>query len=695
VTYDAPPPTGGLVAAYGFNEGSGTVLTDLSGTGNQGAITAATWTATGKFGGALTFNATSWVTVPYAASLNLTTAMTLEAWVNPSQAVQWGTILMKEQPGNYAYVMYGASPTTPSAEINVGTNDAGQRVLSGTSALPLNAWSHVASTYDGTTLRLYVNGVEVSSRVISAPIVSTASGVLRLGGNGIWSEHFQGQIDEVRIYNRVLSASEIQADLNTPVGSSGPPVDGTAPTIAISAPTSGATYATTATPLTVSGSASDNVGVTQVTWANSAGGSGTATGTTSWSVTGIALQPGSNVITVTARDAANNVATATLTVTYTPADGTAPTVAITAPTSGGTYTTTASPLALGGTASDNVGVTQVTWVNSRGGSGGATGTTSWSVAGIALQPGSNVITVTARDAANNVATATLTVTYDVPDTTLPTVTISAPTGSGSYTTNTTPLTVSGSASDNVGVTQVTWVNSAGGSGTATGTTSWSAAGIVLQSGSNVITVNARDAANNVATATITITLDVTPPSATVVSPAAGATVSSVVAVTVSASDDRAMAGVTLVVDGAAVGNEVTGAGPTYSLAWTTFGVPNGVHLIAARARDSAGNITTSAAVSVTLANTAAGPVAAYGFEESSGSTATDMSGHANNGTLQAGVTRTSSGKIGSALVFNGSSVAVPYSPSLNITAAMTLEALVYPTQSQNWATVIMKEQPKN
>ena len=67
---------------------------------------------------------------------------------------------------------------------------------------------------------------------------------------------------------------------------------------------------------------------------------------------------------------------------------------------------------MGGTAGDNVGVTQVTWANNRGGSGPASGTTAWTASGIALQPGTNVVTVTARDAANNVATATLTVGYD-------------------------------------------------------------------------------------------------------------------------------------------------------------------------------------------------------------------------------------------------------------------------------------------
>ena len=74
----------------------------------------------------------------------------------------------------------------------------------------------------------------------------------------------------------------------------------------------------------------------------------------------------------------------------------------------------ARPLSLGGTASDNVGVTQVSWSNDRGGSGTAIGTATWTASGIALQSGANVITVTARDAAGNTSTDTLTVTYTAP-----------------------------------------------------------------------------------------------------------------------------------------------------------------------------------------------------------------------------------------------------------------------------------------
>src|SRR5437867_4586507 len=130
-------------------------------------------------------------------------------------------------------------------------------------------------------------------------------------------------------------------------------------------------------------------------------------------------------------------------------DTSAPTTTITTPTSGSSYTTNTSPLTLGGTATDNVGVTQVSWTNSQGGTGTASGTTTWSVPSIALQPGSNVLTITARDAANNTAAATLTVTYTAPDTTAPTVSITTPTSGSTFSTNATPLTLGGSAADNV------------------------------------------------------------------------------------------------------------------------------------------------------------------------------------------------------------------------------------------------------
>ncbi|OGR47010.1 MAG: hypothetical protein A2X37_05685 [Elusimicrobia bacterium GWA2_66_18] len=93
-------------------------------------------------------------------------------------------------------------------------------------------------------------------------------------------------------------------------------------------------------------------------------------------------------------------------------DTTLPTIAITSPTIASTYTTASAIIGLSGTASDNVGVASVAWSNSATGAGGATmGTTAWSITGVSLVSGSNTITVTAKDAANNTSTDTITVTY--------------------------------------------------------------------------------------------------------------------------------------------------------------------------------------------------------------------------------------------------------------------------------------------
>jgi hypothetical protein len=89
----------------------------------------------------------------------------------------------------------------------------------------------------------------------------------------------------------------------------------------------------------------------------------------------------------------------------------APTVIITSPQGSGTYITTNSTVGLAGTALDNLAVTSVTWNCSTDGSGTASGTASWSVASIPLQPGNNVVTITAHDADGNTGSAVLTVEY--------------------------------------------------------------------------------------------------------------------------------------------------------------------------------------------------------------------------------------------------------------------------------------------
>jgi len=278
--------------------------------------------------------------------------------------------------------------------------------------------------------------------------------------------------------------------------------DSVSPSCTITSPTSSTTYSTSSSTINLGGTASDNVDVTVVNWTNAAtGGSGTASGTTSWTITSIALNTGNNVISVKAWDAIGNSMTDTITVNR---DSTAPTCVITSPTSNPTYSTSSSTISLGGTTSDNVGVTSVTWANDRGGGGAATGTTSWSITGVALSLGWNNVTVTSHDAASNTASDVITITYTL-DATPPVVTITSPTSYSTYNTSSSTISLGGTASDNVGVTGVTWYNAAtGGSGTASGTTSWSISGITLDLGSNVVYINASDALGNNGSDTITV-----------------------------------------------------------------------------------------------------------------------------------------------------------------------------------------------
>ena len=95
-TLHSAPTLSGPVAEYNFDEGSGTTVSDLSGNGNNGTITGATWTSQGQFGNALDFTPPSWVTVNDSNSLDLTSGMTLEAWVYPTVTpTTWTTVIFK------------------------------------------------------------------------------------------------------------------------------------------------------------------------------------------------------------------------------------------------------------------------------------------------------------------------------------------------------------------------------------------------------------------------------------------------------------------------------------------------------------------------------------------------------------------------------------------------------------------------
>jgi hypothetical protein len=91
---------------------------------------------------------------------------------------------------------------------------------------PTLRWSHLAVTYDGTTLRLFIDGDEVSSRPTTGSILETAA-PLWIGGNHPYGEYFRGLIDEVRVYDRALSPAEVRGEMGTAIrAASGPTTRG-------------------------------------------------------------------------------------------------------------------------------------------------------------------------------------------------------------------------------------------------------------------------------------------------------------------------------------------------------------------------------------------------------------------------------------------------------------------------------------
>lgn len=206
----------GLVAAFGFDEPTGDVIRDASGHALNGRRVGATRTDHGRFGRALSFDGINdRVTVPDSAQLRLTNGMTLEAWVRPTSSAGQRLVLLKGRGRGMAYGLYASDLRRPAGSVRTATASAVSRARA-RSGLPLGRWSHVAVTFSGDRVRIYVNGVWISSRRAPGSIV-TAAGALRIGGGVSSATSFRGRIDEVRVYDHALSGAEIQADLLRPI----------------------------------------------------------------------------------------------------------------------------------------------------------------------------------------------------------------------------------------------------------------------------------------------------------------------------------------------------------------------------------------------------------------------------------------------------------------------------------------------
>ena len=403
----------GLVAAYSFDEGTGTTTADRSGNGNNGTlVNGVAWYGAGKYGNAVNFDGTNdRIDVADSSSLDLRSGMTLEAWVRPTASSGYRTVILKEVPGELAYALYAADSDHSSRPSGWARISSSSSYADGTGALPLSVWSHIAVTFDGSSLRMYVNGALTRTTAVSGSMV-VSSMPLRIGGNTIWGEYFRGQIDEVRVYNRVLPASDIQTDMSTPItATSGGGTDTTPPQVSLSAPANGAVVSGT---INVSASATDNVQVASVQFKLAGENLGaevtTPPYTVAWNTT--SRPNGNYMLAAVARDSNQNLATSTsvvVTVNNATSDTTAPSVSFTAPASNSTVSGT---ITVSANASDNVGVAGVQF-RLDGAALGVEDTNSpysvsWNTS--TATNGSHQLTAVVRDAAGLTSTATRTVT---------------------------------------------------------------------------------------------------------------------------------------------------------------------------------------------------------------------------------------------------------------------------------------------
>jgi VCBS repeat-containing protein len=202
-------------------------LTDSSGLANHASLVGSptpTFVA-GQVGQALSLDGSQNASVPDANSLDLTTGMTLVAWIRPGVTINTTQDVIKKATlgGVNGYELSLSSAGKVFVRLNQVTSADTFRVNS-TTSYPLNntAWLHVAATYDGTTIKLYVNGVQEGGNLAGPAAIATNTLAVGLGAQSDNTRRYTGLLDDARIYATALSASQIAALAN--VGAPAAPV---------------------------------------------------------------------------------------------------------------------------------------------------------------------------------------------------------------------------------------------------------------------------------------------------------------------------------------------------------------------------------------------------------------------------------------------------------------------------------------
>ncbi len=208
------------VSWWRLSERSGTAAADAQGVNGGTFVGSPTLGATGlppsaSANGAVTFNGSSQsISVADANSLDLTSAITLEAWIKPSRIPSSGSFAsVITKPEAYALQFNGTR-----LEFTLMQNGTRQRLQAAVGAIVTGATYHVVATYDGSNQRLYINGTQVASRAQTGAATVNANGLHVASWDG-FSEWFAGTLDEVAVYKGALSATRVRAHYDAGAGS--------------------------------------------------------------------------------------------------------------------------------------------------------------------------------------------------------------------------------------------------------------------------------------------------------------------------------------------------------------------------------------------------------------------------------------------------------------------------------------------
>lgn len=186
----------------------------LDATGNVGGATLQNGAGyqVGKVGQGFTFDGVDdQITVPHNANQNGGTNLTIDAWVNAPGSSGSRTILQKRSSANlggYTLEYFGNQSLQFCVQIS-GT----YQCLAGANIITNGVWSHVAATYDGAAMRVYINGTQILIQAQTGAIDAVSNPIV-IGRNVVNNIAFQGSLDEIGVYNRALSAAEIQSISN-------------------------------------------------------------------------------------------------------------------------------------------------------------------------------------------------------------------------------------------------------------------------------------------------------------------------------------------------------------------------------------------------------------------------------------------------------------------------------------------------